>query len=302
MFRKIGLATVATLCATTVNAQSLPIGIYAYGGGEISYIFNENADATIYGVALFLGYNGSSAGSMLLGFEVSAEYADFDGSEAGPAYSAVVYYESSFGRISGGSPLNALDDYLSAPKSRLSEAYFGETEVLTRSYTGLIPLFEDEMAYGVRFDGTANGINYGVSYHNFDDSNLESLTAGASFERDNYIVSAGAENFIGEGETGLFASVEFDFGLFGTQVFVSRPVIGDGLYYQVEGTYRPFESVELVAGYGSYPDETFSYYYAQAEYSFMNGGYVGAAYTNGDEISSFYNVYAGWRFNYGYGG
>ena len=302
MFRKIGLATAATLCAATVNAQSMPIGFYADGGGEIGYVSSGDNDATLYGVDLTLGYSGSSAGSMPLGFEVSVEYADFDGEDLGPAYSAVVYYESSFGRISVGSPLNALDDYVNAPKSRMNSAYLGELSILTGSYTGLIPLFEEEMAYGVRFDGTVNGVNYGVSYHNFDNAGLEALTAGASFERDNYIVSVGAENFIDEDETSVFASVEFDFGLFGTQLFVSRPFFGDVLFYQVEGTYLPFESVELVAGYGSFPEETLDYYYVQAEYSFLNGGYVGAAYTNGDDINSLYDVYAGWRFNYGYGG
>lgn len=305
MFKRIAYATAASLLASTANAQSFPPGFYFSGEVEGSYLTDSDDSYTTQTLELNFGYTPAGVGSIPIGFELDSSYialqsAGVGSDSIGPVTRGVVFYDTSFGRLSVGAPHAAMDDYLNAPTTRLSGIFGGELSILTGSLSEFIPIFEPSNMYGARFDGSSGSIDYGISYHSFNHGDLESITAGAQYARDNYVLSGGFESLLDEDDVGYFGSVEFDFGLYGTQVFVGKPVIGDGVYYQIEGVYRPFETVEMSAGYASYEDGAFDYYYVDAEYSSSNGIYVGASYANASEFEdAIAEVYAGWRFNYG---
>ncbi|MCK4862181.1 MAG: hypothetical protein KAS85_09750 [Rhodobacteraceae bacterium] len=280
----------------------MPTGVYTDGGVEFGYYYESGYDGFSSHTDLTLGYSGSGVGSAPIGFELGIEYStrNFGSSTEEMSINGILFYDSAFGRLSVGTPSVALDDYLMSPRARKTDELGFVLGFYSRSYTGFVRTYIDEPVYGVRFDGSTNDVNYGISYHTTEDGSLETVTGGASYSRDNYVIAAGFEQLFPISQTGLYGSAEFDFGQYGANVYVSNGGLIDANFAAIEGEYNPTDSLELLVGFSAVEGADTSLLYAEAEYRFLDGGYAGVNLTTDSDFSyTAYDVYAGWRYSYG---
>ena len=302
MLKKITATAAATLCAVSVQAQSMPTGVYADGGVEFGYYYESGYDGFSSHTDLTLGYSGSGVGSAPIGFELDIQYItrNFGSSTEDMSVNGILFYDSAFGRLSIGTPSAAVDDYLMSPRDRKTDNLGFVLGFYSRSYTGFVRTYFDEPVYGVRFDGSMNDITYGISYHTNEDGGFETATGGASYSGDNYVIAAGFEQLVPISQTGLYGSAEFDFGQYGANIYISNGGLIGTAFAAIEGEYHPADNLELLVGFSAIEGADTSVLYAEAEYRFLDGGYAGVNLTTDSDFSyTAYDVYAGWRYSYG---
>lgn len=302
MLKKIGLIAAATVYAGAATAQSTPDGFYVGGNVQVEHL-SSGGDSDTFGIAdITIGY--SAAGNIPIGFELDMYTIQSDGSTLDPSFTGSVYYDSSIGRFSIGLPRAALDDYVAAPSFGNNKVYGLNLSLAFGSGTDFfLKLDASDFGYGLRFDGTAGGVNYGISFHDLGDAVGHTITAGASYDFGEYYTAAVGFEFLDANttETGFVGSLTADYGKYGGMIAVANPVFvlfGDELAIAIEAFYA-LQDFEVTAGYTSFGGSD-SIYTVSAEYTFMQNGYVGASLMGSDDFNDeIYTIYAGWNLNYG---
>ncbi len=303
MLKKLGVLPALLMTLGAANAQSMPAGFYMDGYVQGEYLIFSGNEEFVYGADITLGYSGADAGSMPIGFELDLFLLETDGLSLDPVILGSVFYDSSFGRISVGKPGAVSDDHIAEVHFGGSKRFASVPGYVLKSVTNIVILDTgaDYYEYGARFDGHAGDIEYGLSYHAFQGNRYSVSASGRYAFADYYTVALGVEyyNLGSSSEYKYTGSFEADFGQFGAQLVVTN--FSDETYYAIGADYTPFDNVNLTLEYIDI-EAIMSYTFAAAgvEYSFMDHGYVGVAalFPSGGS-DTVYNIYAGWKLNYG---
>ncbi len=297
---KIHTILAAGLVATPLFAASNALaqeGFYmdgsvlaAYNGG-----FGDMVDVT-------LGYDGIAG--LPMGLEIYATDSRGAGTPSS-SFAGAFYYDTALGRFSVGLPKSALDDYVSLFSFGHNPDIVSTFAANFLDYRTLnFPQSPGDFKVGVRFDGTAGGVDYGLSYTALT-GGVYSVSGGARYRFGSYYtVAAGFENSPegGSNRTRLSASFAADYDSFGFSIMAKQglQIIGGGVLYTARGYYdwNNFEAFAEVFGDGlSTPGK----YNVGVEYTFMDNGYVGVEVSNGGfgGGTPAYNIYAGWNIAFG---
>lgn len=298
MLKKFTITAAAMLSAGAVSAQSMPVGFYVNGNVQAEYVSIDTSDYT-FGIAdITLGYSGAAAGSMPLGFEIEVYTIQGDTIDFDPNVIGSIYYDSAYGRFSVGFPGAALDDYIATPAFGNSKVIGLEFGIPFGSLIDLVLKVGDApYDYGVRYDGTSGDASFGLSYHQFDSTEHAISTAASYRVNENYTVAAGVEAIVEGGtETGYFGSVVADYGTYGGLLNIGSPLGTDEVFYSIEASYNVLEDLTLTVGYLYAGEEIYSF---DAQYTFMDDGYVGASVLGASGGENIYTAYVGWNINYG---
>ena len=299
MHKQTKLFATSTLLAAGLGgvamAQSAS-GFYMDGYLTANYV-STGTSVTHLG-DITLGYDG--IGGMPLGMEVNLlEFGG--GSSVEYALTGGIYYDTDFGRFTVGQPRPAVDDYL-------AEISLGNSAQM--NYTGLsyirsvtqaqMVLNPSDFKYGARFDGSFNGIDYGISLHALNPDGVI-VTAGASYDFGQYYtLGAGIERIPGilADDMTYFASIKADYGNFGGSFLIRNDTGMLGTVYNANA-YYDWNNLEVFVDYMG--DASGGYHNIGVEYTFMDNGYVGVENIgNGTTwFSNNYNIYAGWSFSIG---
>ncbi len=293
--RKLLLTSLlATGMGAPLAAQSLPGNMYIDGSIIYEYL-NDNAgnDANTFSADLTLGLAPGFAGSAPIGAELYLFYMDLDSiASASDWIGGVVYYDSSFGRFSVGTPKSTIRDYVDtfSVSPNLDHYIFGA------SFAGLLSVYIPAAgitSYGARFDGQSGNFSYGASYHYIDDADISGYTIAGSYQYNNYTFGLGVEDL--DGSTNAFASAHGDFGDLGATLHLVS-IDGGSTGYGVTVSYDVMPELMVEAGYFSF-DGGSDISVIRAEYNFYQGAFIGAQYQSellgSDPI---YSVYLGYDF------
>lgn len=299
MFKKFSIVAAASLFAGTVSAQSVTSGFYLEGKLQAESYWADNENVTFGLADVTLGFNGAIASSLPVGFEVDILAIESDAFATDPHLTGSVFYESSIGKLSVGLPRVALGDYVSAIGAGGTRLVGFDPETLFKS-TAKSALLSGEVSfdYGVRFDSTVNGVDFGLSYHQLFDADTVMTGAMRFGFSEVYVASAGFEYFDEPGvDAGVYGTLEADYGIYGGLLGIASPTGTTEIIYTAEAFYEPSENIDFVTGYTSVGGENlFSF---DAEYTFLKNAYVGASVLGDFSGDPKYTVYAGWNVNFG---
>ncbi len=290
------LTGTAILCSMSLaaTAQSLPGNVYVEGSVIYEYLFDGGTnDANAIYANATIGI--APSGNVPIGAELYLEYVDLDafGGDAN-FLGGIVYYDTSFGRFSLGTPMPTIQDYVDVFEisPTLDYSFFGE--VLYGATPFLIRYAPGEM-YGARFDGQSNNFSYGVSIHYFTFVDDYVYTLSGQYRFDNYTIALGHEGTNGDSFTTLSATAEF--GDLEATLHASRFSSGSSTV-GVTAKYNVTPDLVVDAGYLQFQGGS-NISRLGVEYQFFDNAYVGANILNnfigGDTI---YSVYAGYDFSF----
>lgn len=279
------------------GAAAQSSGFYLNGYAQVGSFISGSG--IVYGLTeLNFGYDAASAGGGNWGVDIDAfQYVD-EGDSFG-AIAASLYYDASFGRITVGMPSSPIGDYVTAPEFGRSAIMALEGSIIFGGIVDYIRWDESIGVYGVRFDGTAGNIGYGISVNGISESPDVLVDAAMSYTSGIYTISAGVETV--EGDFGYVGAVAADFGKVDMLLAVSNPIFGPSdIFYDVEITYAATDSFDLTAGYvGEASGGGFDMAYVAAYYTFLENGYVGATALDVFDSDPAYDIALGWNFNIG---
>lgn len=297
MYKTIGTAALVGCVASVASAQSLPSGMYVEGDVRYEYYFNSDGnDLSMQIVDTTIGIEPGAIGSAPIGAEVYLNYLNSDVSSADQlTFGGVVYYDSSYGRFSLGTPHSVIGDYVNTPSlgGFIDNSFFG---LFYSGYTDLVIRIEGISNYGIRYDGSFGDLSIGASYHVFPDSDFSSFSIAARYDLGNVELALGYEDF-SEG-TLTYASAAVTYGALDAALTLSSPSFEVPMVYGLELSYAVLPNLDLGLAFISF-DGSANQSMVSAEYTFYQNAYVGARYhPEFIEGDSAYVIYAGYNLDF----
>lgn len=305
MYKNIIATGAIVLASSAAYAQSMPQGFYLEGEVGASYLWANGGDATTADVDFTVGYSAADSG-VPWGAELSVNYFYLENfANLDPAITGVLYYDFSFGRLSVGIPNSVVEDYVATRIFKGRDILFlGEIGLLSSGYVSVLNkgFIVNSSKYGARFDGDMGPLNYGLSYHNYNNGQLSVVSGAMSYEMSNYTFGVGLENLMSGGDSQMvyYASAKGEWGNFGASLqLTGGELIGNETIIAVDADYDLTQSLNVNASYTTFTGTNVDVWALGTEYSFYDGMYVGAGLAGAAGTSEIiYNINAGWRFNY----
>lgn len=299
MYKTIGITALVGCVASIASGQSIPSGMYIDGDVRYEYYrSNDGNSLSMFLVDTTIGIEPGAVGSVPIGAEIYLSYLYNDTTPADAdqlTFGGVVYYDSSYGRFSLGTPHSVIGDYVDTPSlgGFLDNSFLG---IFYSGYTDLVIKIEDVSNYGVRYDGSFGDLSIGASYHMFPDSNFSSFTIAARYDLGNVDVALGYEDF-SEGAI-FYASAAVTYSALDATLTLSSPTSEGLLIYGLDLSYAVLPNLDLGLTYVSF-DGTDNFSMLSAEYAFYQNAYVGVRYyPEFIEGDSAYAIYAGYNLDF----
>ncbi|MBW6506275.1 MAG: hypothetical protein K0B00_05915 [Rhodobacteraceae bacterium] len=274
--------------------------VYANGFVQYEYL-SDSSDGVDFGFGDFaVGLQGAFGGNKV-GFDlgviaVGSIQEDFSESALFPTF----WTETSFGKFSIGRPRSAMASRIKVPPIA-GTYYYTDFIQMAFNVTDMAVLQASAESYGLRYDGSFSGYDVGLSWHHLEGvgGSGTSLTGFVARDYGAFDFALGFEHLQGNGtnETTYVATLGYDVGTYGARLSLGDSFIMPDSAYSVEAFYRPLDWLKVTASYGNYASNVV--YGANAEVSFLQNGYAGVGYFDGDGFpSGFTTAYVGWKLNY----
>lgn len=167
-------------------------GFYVDGKLQFeSYSSGFSSGRTAFFGDLTIGFAPEPISSAGFGAELSMERLDATGVATDiDQYYATIYWNLGNGRLSVGAPRSALDTYM--PDNAFSHigTYNQQIDAFSLSAVTTGQVIADDIAYGLRYDGSHKTTDFGISYHHGPDTGYDAISLGLRHQMGNTTISA----------------------------------------------------------------------------------------------------------------